>query len=452
MTLKEKIKLKSTSAAIKGAIKVLPKLSDEQWLRMIQGRVYRLKRQDERDFMENLLVNLKRKIVDVSPKVREKVVMNLINNAMIQGQPRRRAFAEKYGMNPPNLLVISPTMACNLKCFGCYAWEYSKKDDLPYDVCNRVIDEANDLGIYFFVITGGEPFYWDHLFDFLERHNDSFFQIYTNGQLIDDSVAEKLAELGNAIPCISIEGFKEETEERRGIGSWDKIMNAFDVLNKHGAIYGYSATATRKNNELIVSDEFVDLMISKGCFVGWYFNYIPIGKEPNLDLMPTPAQRDYRRSKILEIRKTKPLIVADFWNDGNLVHGCMAGGKNYLHVNANGDVEPCVFVHFAADNIKEKSLKEILTSPFFMAFRKRQPYTDNFLMPCSIIDNPHILREIVEETGAYPTHKGAETIITTLAEQLDAYSEEWGKYANKAWESEYVQSDEDETAEQKIAG
>lgn len=363
--------------------------------------------------------------------------MNLINNAMIQGQPRRQEFLKKHGINPPNHLVISPTMACNLKCFGCYAWEYSKKNDLPYDVCNRIIDEANAIGIYFFVITGGEPFYWDNLFDFLERHNDSFFQIYTNGLLIDDKEAEKLAQLGNAIPCISVEGFKEETEARRGIGSWDKIMNTFDTLKRHGVIYGFSVTATRKNNDIVVSDEFIDIMIKKGVFVGWYFNYIPIGREPDMNLMPTPQQRDYRRKRILEIRKTKNITIADFWNDGNLVQGCMAGGKNYLHINVDGDVEPCVFVHFAADNIKEKSLVEIITSPFFMAFRKRQPYSENLLRPCSIIDSPQILRDVIAETGAHPTHEGAETIITTLAKPLDEYAEAWKCYADKAWETEY---------------
>lgn len=437
MTLKEKIRLKSTTVAIKGAMKILPKLSDEQWLKVIRGKIYKSKKKEERDFMENFLINLKRKIVDVAPNVREKIVMNLINNAMIQGQPRRQEFLKKHGINPPNHLVISPTMACNLKCFGCYAWEYSKKNDLPYDVCNRIIDEANAIGIYFFVITGGEPFYWDNLFDFLERHNDSFFQIYTNGLLIDDKVAEKLAQLGNAIPCISVEGFKEETEARRGIGSWDKIMNTFDTLKRHGVIYGFSVTATRKNNDIVVSDEFIDIMIKKGVFVGWYFNYIPIGREPDMNLMPTPQQRDYRRKRILEIRKTKNITIADFWNDGNLVQGCMAGGKNYLHINVDGDVEPCVFVHFAADNIKEKSLVEIITSPFFMAFRKRQPYSENLLRPCSIIDSPQILRDVIAETGAHPTHEGAETIITTLAKPLDEYAEAWKCYADKAWETEY---------------
>jgi len=444
MTLKERVKLYTTKTAIKSALKILPKISDERWLSLIKGRVYRLKKREERDFLENLLVNLKLSSEKVSPQVREKIVMNLINNAMIQGQPKRIAFAQKYGISPPNLLVISPTMKCNLRCYGCYAWQYSKKKDLPYDVCNRVIDEANDIGLYFFVITGGEPFCWNKIYDFLKRHNDSFFQIYTNGQMIDNKAAERLAELGNAVPCISVEGFEKETDERRGKGVWKKIMSAMDALRENGVLFGFSVTATRGNNELVVSDEFIDIFINKGAFIGWYFNYVPIGKEPNMELMPTPEQRDYRRSRIVEIRKIKKIIVADFWNDGPLVNGCMAGGKNYLHVNVNGDVEPCVFVHFAADNIKEKSLIDILTSDFFMAFRKRQPYTENHLRPCSIIDNPYILRDIVAETGAYPTHEGAETIISCLAGPLDKYASDYKKIADKVWEEEYVpQEDKD---------
>lgn len=446
MKLKQKVKLYTTKTAIKGVLKVLPKISDEKWLSLIKGRVYRLKKKEERDFLENLLINLKRQASKMSPRVREKVVMNLINNAMIQGQPKRLAFTGKYGFNPPNLLAISPTMRCNLRCFGCYAWQYSKKNDLSYNVCNRVIDESNNIGLYFFVITGGEPFCWDKLYNFLERHNESFFQIYTNGQLIDDKAAKKLAELGNAIPCISVEGFERETDKRRGKGAWAKIMKAMDLLNENGVLFGFSVTATRANNELVVSDEFVDLFVEKGAFIGWYFNYIPIGKSPDMELMPAPRQRDYRRKKILEIRKNKNIVIVDFWNDGPLVNGCMAGGKNYLHINVNGDVEPCVFVHFAADNIKEKSLMEVLNSDFFKGFRKKQPYTKNHLRPCCIIDNPHVLREIVAETGAYPTHDGAETVIGCLAKPLDKYADDYKKIADKAWEEEYEPKEDIEAA------
>ena len=313
-------------------------------------------------------------------------------------------------------------MKCNLRCYGCYAGDYKKGEDLDFEIVNRVINEAKDMGIFFFVISGGEPNTWPYLIEMLETHSDAMFQIYTNGTLIDDKTADEFARLGNAIPCISVEGFEKETDDRRGEGTFRKISDAMDRLRERGVIFGFSAIATRENNEFIVSDEFLDYYNDKGVFIGWYFNYIPIGKKPDLDLMPTPEQRNYRRKRIIEVRDTKRMVVADFWNDGVLTDGCLAGGHAYLHIISTGDVEPCVFCHFAADNIKEKSLEEVLESPFFKAFRNKRPYNENLLMPCTIIDNPQILRDAVKEGGAHPTHKGSESIITTLAPGLDEYA------------------------------
>lgn len=115
----------------------------------------------------------------------------------------------------------------------------------------------------------------------------------------------------------------------------------------------------------------------------------------------------------------------------------MAGGHNYLHINQNGDVEPCVFAHFAVDNIKEKSLAEALNSDFFRAIRSRRPYHPNLLRPCMIIDHPHVLRECVAQGGARPTHPEAEGILTELAPDLDRYGEEYGRLADEVWMEHY---------------
>jgi hypothetical protein len=149
--------------------------------------------------------------------------------------------------------------------------------------------------------------------------------------------------------------------------------------------------------------------------------------------MPTPLQRIERWRKIREVRKTNPVVLADFWCDGPLVGGCLACSR-YLHINNRGDIEPCVFVHFAVDNIREKTLTEAVNSPFFQAIKRRQPYSPNLMRPCMIIDNPAVLREVVEEGGAYPSHTGAETIINEIAPDLDQYAAEYEVLADKAWE------------------
>jgi len=371
---------------------------------------------------------------DLNPNYYQNMVINFFTNALFMGYGIRKEILAKEGIMPPFFFVISPTMRCNLRCQGCYAGEYTKADELDFDTVSRVISEAKEMGIYFITVSGGEPFIYDGLLDLFEEHHDISYQIYTNGTLIDDKVVERLIELGNAAPAISVEGYEAETDARRGKGVYKKGRDAMARLKDAGALFGFSATATRYNADLLSSDEFVDTMIDRGCAFGWYFIYIPIGREPRLDLMPTPEQRDMLRQRVKRMRETKPILVADFWNDGPLVGGCIAGGRRYMHINCKGDVEPCVFVHFAVDNIKEKSLMDVVKSPFFTAIRDRQRVNNvNPLRPCMIIDHPETLRQVVQEFGAHPTHDGAETLITEMADHLDQYSVEYGKLADEAW-------------------
>ncbi len=326
-------------------------------------------------------------------------------------------------------------MRCNLNCFGCYAGEYSKREELETWRIEDLLKQAKDMGIYFITISGGEPFIRPDLLDIFAKFNDMYFQVYTNGTLIDKELARKLAEVGNVLPAISVEGWAKETEARRGPGAFQKILTAMENLRQEGVLFGFSATVTRQNNEQIVSEEFINFWAAQGCFIGWYFNYIPIGKKPSLELMPTPQQRIERLKKLAELRHRVPIVLADFWNDGPLVGGCIAGDR-YLHINSRGDVEPCVFVHFAVDNIKDKPLVEILNSQFFQAIRRRQPYSPNYYRPCMIIDHPHILRQVVGECQAHPTHIGADSLISDLFADLEQYARDYGRLADRLWQNE----------------
>ena len=160
---------------------------------------------------------------------------------------------------------------------------------------------------------------------------------------------------------------------------------------------------------------------------------LPIGREPKVELMPTPQQRDQLRAWIAEVRATRPILVADFWNDGPVVGGCISGGRKYFHINAQGDVEPCVFCHFALHNIKDTSLKEALNSPLFQAIRLEQPIHENLLRPCLLVDQPELGRRLALETGAYFTHPGAEAIFSDLARDMDRFSEGYARLADEAW-------------------
>jgi len=363
---------------------------------------------------------------------RERLAQNFFVDWVTESKKREKL--EEEGFKAPWFFVVSPTYACNLNCYGCYAHEYKRGQGLSYATLSRIIREANELGIRWLTISGGEPFYYKDketgktLLDLAEEHNDMYFQVYTNGTLLDEKTIERLAKLGNVAPAISQEGYEKETDERRGKGVWKKICQARENLYKAKVLQGFSITVTRQNADIVTSDEFIDDLISRKVSFGWYFIYIPIGKKPAVELMPTPEQRAKLRQKIWEWRSIKPIFIGDFWNDGPWVGGCIAGGRKYFHINALGDIEPCVFIHFAVDNIidlwkKGKGLREAINSPFFLSIRKRQLENDNWLTPCTIIDKPDYLREVVKNYNAYPTHPGAETIINgKIAEYLDEYS------------------------------
>lgn len=358
---------------------------------------------------------------ELSPRCRDRFIECLIVNTLLRGVAKRRALIESTGGFAPTTILMSPTMRCNLTCEGCYAAEYSPDQDLDRELLQKIVDEGNDMGVYLFTMLGGEPFMYDELFDFARANKDAYFQVFTNGSLLDDDVIDELAKVGNIAPMLSVEGSRELTDRRRGPGTYDQVMGVMDKLGQAGVLFGYSCTVARNNWDILISDEFVDPLVARGAAISWHFLYMPIGRDPDTSLMLTPEQRNEFRLGIHRIRDTKPMFPVDFWGDAPWVNGCIAG-KHFVHVNSEGWVEPCIFTHFATDNIRDTSLYDAFNSPFFREIRSRQPYNDNLLMPCMWIDNPEQSREIMAKTGAHPTHPGADVMLTDLQDELDAYA------------------------------
>ncbi|UCH77718.1 MAG: radical SAM protein [Candidatus Coatesbacteria bacterium] len=390
--------------------------TDPLWVDAISGFKHRL------EINHPLMAIARRFLKEFNPTVRRRLLTNLIVKEALIGADKRHKIEEEIGFYPPTLLVLSPTMRCNITCTGCYAAQYSKKYEMEPELIDRIFTEAKEMGIHLIVISGGEPLFHPDMLDLIEKHSDIGFQMYTNGTLIDEKMAKRIGKMGNLVPCISLEGLKEETDKRRGDGVFEKCSEAFDHMRKEGICFGFSATCTRYNLDAITSPEFIDFVERKGCTLGWYFTYIPIGREPDTSLMPTPAQRYTMGARIRRIRETRTVFAADFWNDGPHVDGCIMGGKRYFHINVHGDVEPCVFAQFTVDNVRDKPLVECLRSDFFRQFRNRQPFSKDLRRPCAIIDNPEVLRECVKLGHARPSYDANLKLVTELAEDLDAYA------------------------------
>ena len=339
---------------------------------------------------------------------------------------------------PPSVVVLSPTYRCNLKCTGCYAYEYLKNDceELSYEELRKILQESRDMGIYFGVITGGEPLLIkDKVLKLCEEFDDMYFIMYTNGTLIDKDTAKAIERVGNISPCISVEGFGDDTDDRRGKGVGQKVKEAMANMREAKAPFAISVTVTRDNQSTVSSDEFVKYYVDQGAFAGWYFQYMPIGLNPDMKMMPTVEQRTAQRRWIRGVREKDayPILLMDFWSDAYLSNGCIAAGVGYFHINAYGDIQPCIFTHFHTDNIREKPLKEALNSPFFKRYREMQSEVGDRYRPCGIIDHPEHFRKAIEESGAKPSYPGAETVVTTFKDDMDKDAKEVEEKTAKSW-------------------
>ena len=383
---------------------------------------------------------------DLHPNVVKKHVLNLGYEAGLTGFKQVKANREKYGCNVPWVILMDPTSACNLKCTGCWAAEYGHKLQLSNEELDRIITEAKELGIHFFVLTGGEPLVRRKDVIWLaEKHDDCAFHIFTNGTLIDDDFAKEVQRVGNISFAISIEGSEETTDDRRGDGVYQSVMNAFDTLHKYGLLYGVSVCYTSKNYKAVTTDEFLNMLVDKGVILAWYFHYMPVGKDASTDLLLTPEQRAYMVKRVRGVRMKDcdiPLFTLDFQNDAEFVGGCIAGGKNYLHINPNGDVEPCVFIHYSNMNIREHSLLECLQSPLFMQYHDTMPFNENMLQPCPMLENPHMIEKMVKESGAHSTDMQAEEPVDDLVAKTLPYAENWAPTAEAMWSERKVELEE----------
>ncbi len=376
-------------------------------------------------------------IRDVDHSVIKQMLISFGIDAGYYGTKQVRANREKYKCNIPFNILFDPTSACNLNCKGCWAAEYGHKQNLTLDEMQSIVTQGKELGCHFYWLTGGEPLIKKkEVLQICRNNKDCIFLIFTNATLVDEDFCKAMNECGNITLALSIEGSEESNDWRRGEGAYATTLKAMELLQKNKCIFGVSVCYTSKNLPVVTSDEFVDMIIDKGAKFMLNFNYMPVGHGADVSLIPTPEQRKelYMWNKKMRNSKTgKPIFIMDFQNDGEYVGGCIAGGRNYFHINSAGDIEPCVFVHFSDSNIRTHTLLEALQNPLFMAYYHNQPFNDNHLRPCPMLENPERLRQIIKETGAKSSDLERQETAEELCSKCDEYAKNWQPVAEELW-------------------
>ena len=382
-----------------------------------------------------------RLLTDLDPEVMKTIAVNFFINAGMAGWDRQDEYRKKYGCNIPWTILLDPTSACNLHCTGCWAAEYGNKLNLTYDEIDDIIKQGKEMGIYMYIYTGGEPLVRkDDIIKLCEKHNDCVFLAFTNATLIDEAFIQEMLRVKNFVPSISIEGNEYTTDLRRGQGTYQKVLKAMKLLKDNRLPFGVSCCYTSQNVEVLSSEAFMDSLIDFGAKFAWFFHYMPVGNDAVTDLLCTPEQRVLMYQQIRKFRNEKPIFTIDFQNDGEYVGGCIAAGRNYLHINPHGDIEPCVFIHYSDSNIREKSLLEALCSPLFMAYKEGQPFNDNHLRPCPMLENPEKLREMVHRTNAKSTDLQSHESVDHLCDKCQSYAHNWQSVADELWQEYHKNS------------
>lgn len=450
MTIKEKTERRFAAVTIDGLLKYIDKNPKENILKLL-------------DIVEKLLGGIfpqknlaaMRKAIEKGEGVYYDYAMNILNDtdkrvlknmllamglgAGIHGTKAVRENREKFKCNIPFLILMDPTSACNCHCKGCWAAQYGHRDNLSFEEMSSVVKQGKELGTHFYMFTGGEPLMRKNdLIRLCEENPDCAFLAFTNGTLIDEAFCNEMLRVGNMTVAISIEGSEETTDDRRGKGMYQKALDAMALLKEKKCLFGMSVCYTSANCEAVTSDAFMDKMIENGVKFGLYFNFMPVGKDASPELIPSPEQREHMYKWLRKTRNGetgKPLFVMDFQDDGEYVGGCIAGGRNYFHINAAGDMEPCVFIHFSDSNIREKTILEGLRSPLFMAYRHEQPFNDNHLRPCPMLENPQCLVEIINKTGARSTNLECEESAVELCAKCEKFAKAWAPKAEELWKN-----------------
>ncbi len=443
MNVGKKIKMAAIEKAVQAALAYLEKDPENNALKVMDlvdkfspDGWYDSQRKLVREALESKghWYQLVQAIYALDPGVRKAFFQNFMINASLKGSIMQNETSEKYNCNSPWAILMDPTSACNLRCKGCWAAEYGYQLNLTLEDIDSIIRQGKELGCYMYIYTGGEPLVRKKdLIKICEMHPDCEFLSFTNGTLIDEEFCQEMLRVKNFVPAISVEGFEDANDSRRGQGVYEKVMHACELLKEHKLPFGHSICYTSVNYKDVTSEKFFDQMIDKGALFAWYFHYMPVGKGAVPELLLSPEQRTEVLRSLRHFRNTKPIFALDFQNDGQYVGGCIAGGRRYLHINAKGACEPCVFIHYSDINIHDASLLDVLRSPLFQAYHDNQPFNHNHLRPCPMLENPEKIVQLVKETGAVNTDYQNQEDVEELVSKTIPYAEKWAPVADELW-------------------
>ena len=320
----------------------------------------------------------------------------------------KRKKAEEAGEHIPPFLIASITSKCNLHCAGCYSrCQHATVDSEPVsqltsDEWFRIFDEADELGISFILLAGGEPMLRRDIIEAAGKKPNILFPVFTNGTFMDEAYFALFDRCRNLVPVMSIEGERAVTDGRRGKGIYDRLIANMDELHRRDLIFGASVTVTTQNIREVTSDDFLKKLSDRGCKAVIYVEFVPVTEESK-ELAPGDAEREYLKAELKRRRAEHPeMVYVSFPGDEKSSGGCVAAGRGFFHINSHGGAEPCPFSPYSDINVRDTSLKAALDSALFRALRENGHLMEEHAGGCVLYEKRELVEALLIQSGRNP--------------------------------------------------
>ena len=338
---------------------------------------------------------------------------------------KRRA-AKQNGEHIPPFLIASITSQCNLRCKGCYAWANhtcgggTKQDGLRAEQWDDIFCQAEDMGVNFILLAGGEPLMRPDVLKMAGRRKNILFPVFTNGTMISkeilsgsrnvepdsgepqtgsedvDTYLQMFMDNRNLLPVLSIEGDRQMTDTRRGAGIYDCLIQTMEELKARNILYGVSITVTKENMEEVTADVFLQKLSLLGCKAVIYVEYVPVDRD-TVNLAPDDKDRTFMAARLDILRETqRNMLLISFPGDERASGGCLAAWRGFFHINAKGGAEPCPFSPYSDTSLQDISLREAMNSPLFSRLRENGNLAETHKGGCVLFEQEQTVKEYLK--------------------------------------------------------
>jgi len=244
---------------------------------------------------------------------------------------------------PPGPVVIwNLIRRCNLTCKHCYSisGDVDFPGELGTDEVFTVMDDLKAFRVPVLILSGGEPLLRPDIYEISSRAKamDFYVGLSTNGTLIDDGHADRIAEVGYDYVGISLDGIGAVHDRFRGKeGAFDASLRAVRRLRERSIKVGLRFTMTMDNARNL--PDLLDLSVREDVDKIYLSHLVYAGR----------GNKNRGTDAALDVtRKAMDLLIERAWAD-------VRNGSNREYVTGNNDADGVYLLQWAREHFPDRA-------------------------------------------------------------------------------------------------